>query len=783
MPAIPGVFRYFRARVLIGALLSITALAVAAIMLEAVVRARINDDMFRSPTRFYARPVVLTPGMQANREHIEAHLKRLGYRRTSRRSVRIGEYNLGSGRWAIGRRTFRHHDRVDPGGVTIVDVGYSDRVWSVRDDDGNRLRYVALEPELLRTVSGSSREDRVPVPLSDVPEQLVNAVLTIEDRRFFDHQGLDFRRMVGAAIANVRARRVKEGASTVTQQLVKNAFLSPRRTPIRKLREMAMAILLEQRHSKEEILEAYLNEVYLGQDGALGIHGVGRAAQFYFAKDVTQLNLAESALLAGMMRGPSLYSPIRHEDRAKKRRDLVLTLMHEQEMISDREYSRAKKARLGLRKKPRRKRTGAYFVDHAVRRLANDHGKSALQNGLVVFTTLDARLQRLAERAVSDELKRLERNYPRLKRQDTPLQAALVALDPHTGEILAMVGGRDYGTTQYNRAIHARRQPGSAFKPIVALAALSESDEYTLATLLPDEPLTVETPAGLWQPANYDGQFRGNVTMREAIERSLNVPFARLGMDIGPERVVKTARRLGIEGPLNAFPSIALGSSEVTPLELTRAFGVLAADGTRAETRTMLGALDANGEMLWHDQREGKRVYDAAETYLVTSALLGAVERGTGRSLRQYGFRGEVAAKSGTTNGFRDAWFVGYTPNIAVGVWVGFDNGRSVGLSGSRAALPIFARFLVGAVGSDRSGDFSPPFGIEVVEVDPETGLRAGPGCRGEPEVFIRGTAPEESCSPFWMADRRTGRDHWRWERDARDLVDEVRRYFKRRGN
>jgi penicillin-binding protein 1B len=382
---------------------------------------------------------------------------------------------------------------------------------------------------------------------------------------------------------------------------------------------------------------------------------------------------------------------------------------------------------------------------------------------------------------VRSGLERIEAARPELRRPDASLQAAIVVLDPRTGEILAMVGGRDYGASQFNRAVHAHRQPGSSFKPIVALAALSRGGGFTLASRLADEPLAVETRAGLWRPANYDGSFRGEVSLREALERSLNVPFARLGIQIGPERVVATARRLGIQSWLNAVPSIALGSFEMTPLEMTRAFGVLAANGFRAESHATLGVLDATGGVLSRFELEGEQVYTPAETYLVTSALQGAVERGTGRALRALGYRGPVAAKSGTTNDTRDAWFIGYTPSIAVGVWVGFDDARTTGLSGSSVALPIFASFLTAALGVDGDGDFSFPNGLEMAVTNGETGLRSGFYCGGESEVFLRGTAPPGSCRRYRYAASGSGRSR-RYSDRARALADAPRRRSRRSG-
>ncbi len=775
--------RRSRTAVILSTAFAVTAAFPAAIVVDALVRAGLDNHLLDAPTRFYARPLVLFPGLSIDRARVERTLERLAYRETRRWRVQTGEYALGSRTWVIGRRAFRLYDRLDPGQIGTMRLSRDGRISRIEDEDGRRLRHFALEPELLRTTWRASREDRIPVPLADVPQHLVDAVLAIEDHRFFEHHGLDLRRIAAAALANVRARRIAQGASTISQQLAKNLWLSPKRSPVRKVREMLMALLLERRHDKDEILEAYLNQVYLGQDGALAIHGVGRAAQFYFGKDVSQLLLSEAALLAGMIRGPNLYAPLRHPERAIERRDLVLRVMRDQELISSREYRDARRARPRLRERPRRADAGRYFVDYLRRQQREPNGRALLEGGLAVFTTMDMELQRLAETAVRDGLARLERDYPRLAEGNAPLQAALVALRPQTGEILALVGGRDYGASQFNRATRARRQPGSAFKPVVALAALAprtdnqdDRDPFTLATLLEDEPLAVETPAGTWRPVNYDGRYRGTLTLRDALERSLNVPFARLGLAVGPERIVETAQRLGIESRLYAVPSIALGASEVTPLELTRAFGVLAAQGFRAESQTTLGVVDRYGDLLSQLEVDGEQAYSPAEAYLVTSALRGAVVRGTGRSLRARGYRGPVAAKSGTTNDFRDAWFIGYTPSLVVGVWVGFDDGRSIGIPGSRAALPIFARFLIGTVGRDGEGEFTRPWGLEVVEVDRETGLRAGPGCRGEPELFLRGTAPRESCSPYWpfprgMSDRRSS-----WHEEIAPLIYEFRR-------
>ncbi len=743
------------------------ALAAAVLLAgEALVRARIPEESGRAvATRIYARPPLLVRGMVLGREDTEDHLRRLGYRPARGDGVGIGEFYLGSRGLVVGRRPFRHAaDQRDPGFI-VARLDHAGRITRMEDGEGRSLSRASLEPELIGRISGESREDRLPVTLEEVPEQLVQAVLTMEDRRFYEHAGLDFRRIGAAFLANFEAGRVVQGGSTLTQQLVKNLYLSPRRSVFRKLREAVMAVVLELRHTKEEILQAYLNEIYLGQDGAVGIHGVGRAADHFFGKEVGALSLEESALLVALIRGPSLYSPFRNPEAALERRDLVLRLMREGGAITEAEYAEASTAPLRLRKRAEPIRSARYFTDFVRRELGGVEGLRA------VVTTLDPRLQRAAEAVVRGGLARLERSYPWLREGEAgePLQAALVALDPRTGEILAMVGGRDYGASQFNRATDARRQPGSSFKPIVALSALARPREggdvprsppFTLASVLQDVPLRVETPAGLWEPANYDREYSGAVTLREALERSLNVPFARLGLELGPERIVGTAREMGIESPLGPYPSLALGAAEVSPLEMARAFAVLAAEGYRAQPTGILGVVSAAEGGPAPSRPDGYQAFEPAETFLVTSALRGAVESGTGRGIRDHGFDGDVAAKSGTTNDYRDGWFVGYTPSLVVAVWVGFDHGRPLDLPGAGVALPIFAGFLREALGSDGrvgswgSEGFEVPAGLERVEVDPATGLRGGWGCRGEPELFLRGTAPRVSCNGIRVDDR-----------------------------
>ncbi|MGH7289928.1 MAG: transglycosylase domain-containing protein, partial [Myxococcota bacterium] len=509
----------------------------------------------------------------------------------------------------------------------------------------------------------------------------------------------------------------------------------------------------EQNHTKREVLEAYLNEVYMGQRGSVAIHGVGEASKHYFGKEVREITLPEAALLAGLIKGPNLYSPYKHPEAARKRRDLVLGVLREQEKIERDAYESALVADLGVRDVYVDEYVAPYFVEELRQELTERYGEEILQNeGMAIYATLDAEVQRAANSAVTRQLEKLEKDFPKLKRPESPLQAAVVALSPRTGEILALVGGRDYRQSQFNRASQANRQPGSVFKPIVLLTALDRREgepTFTLLSKIEDAPFTQKLPTGVWQPVNYDGEYRGTVTVRQAIEQSLNVPVAKLGIAIGPERIVETARKLGITSPLSPVPSVSLGSFELTVTEAARAYAALAAAGSLPALRSYTEVVHADGRVLEERPREAEKVFDPATVYLVTSALSGVVDRGTGTALRALGFRGDIAGKTGTSSDFRDAWFIGYTPDIVIAVWVGFDDAASVRVTGAVAALLTFEDVLEVARGKAPAEEFAVPTGVESVDVDVASGLRAGFLCGGDTEVFLRGTAPQGACGIF----------------------------------
>jgi penicillin-binding protein 1B len=614
------------------------------------------------------------------------------------------------------------------------------------------------------------------VELEEMPPELPQAVLAVEDRRFHRHFGVDPVRVAGAALANLRAGRMAQGGSTITQQLVKNYYLSPEKSLERKVREAAMALLLEWEHDKEAILQAYLNAVYLGQAGAAGVVGVGQAARRYFGRDVSELDLAECALLAGMIRAPNRFAPHRHPGAARDRRNLVLRLMEEQGRITPGERRRAARAPLPTTagEAPDVLNRAPWFVDYVQRELGERYSREELRSeGLRIHTTLDPRAQAAAERAVREGLAALEARHPHLRgdagedagegapdgeagsagsagEDARPLQAALVAMDPRTGDVLAMVGGRSFRETQFNRAVQARRQPGSLFKPFVYLAALSDTAgrPWTLASRVSDSAFTVTAGGRPWSPANYDGETHGRPSLRVALEESYNVATARLAREVGLDRVVETARRLGLSSRLEPVPSLALGAFEVTPLEMTGAYAALAGSGIRPQPLSVTAVTRPDGSRLEARELAMERVAPSGPVHLVNRALQGVLEDGTGARARELGYRGPAAGKTGTTSGYRDAWFVGYTPDLVALVWVGYDDNRPLDLSGAEAALPLWVRFA-GRYSGRGDATFRTPPGVVTAKV-----AAAGAGGSGEEdcreEYFLEGTVPERTCGDGW---------------------------------
>lgn len=520
-----------------------------------------------------------------------------------------------------------------------------------------------------------------------------------------------------------------------------------------------MALLVELRYEKDEILQAYLNEIYLGQRGATAIHGVGEAARVFYGKSAHELSVAEAALIAAVIQSPNGLSPYHEPERAVQRRDLVLDLMHQQERIDDAQWRTAKAEPLRLAEVTPDPGDARYFLDLLRRQLSTVYASDLLTSeGLRIYTTLDGRAQRLGARALREGIVALEKRFPHLASDGTaPLQGCLVAMRPQTGEILALVGGRDYGASQFDRCTQARRQTGSVFKPFVYIAALEPrfgGPLLTLASFIDDSPLEVKTPAGPWRPRNFDRRFHGRVPVREALEHSFNVATARLGQDVGIGRVIEVARRLGISSPLPAVPSLVLGTAEVSPMEVARAYATLASGGVRPEVQAIEDLVDANGSTLERRRLRFERVLDPGTAFLATSLLRGVAERGTAAAVRSTGLRGPVAAKTGTTDGEHDLWLVGYTPELVAVVWLGFDEPRSLGVPSSVGALPIWRRFVQELTGGEVRGVFRRPAGVREAEIEPTSGALALAGCsQRRTEFFLDGTLPRATCPGGAIAD------------------------------
>jgi penicillin-binding protein 1B len=745
--------------------------------MDRIVVERFEGQRFKVPSKVYSAPGILYPGLDAKLIDLRGTLARSGYREqkvTAGRPLRPGLYRWSNNRLRVHLRAFSHPTRPEPARDIVIRFDGT-VIAEMRELPRSReVGAVLLEPELVGAYFGSEREQRELVRLEDVPRHLIDAVLAVEDRRFASHHGVDLTRIGGAVLVNLRAGGVRQGGSTLTQQLVKNFFLTPERTLRRKVNEAAMAIIVEARYSKKRILQSYLNEIYLGRRGATSIHGVGEATRYYFGKHVSELVPAESALLAAIIQSPNRLSPHRNPEPAKQRRDLVLELMRKQGRLGLQEFNLARATPLDVATPITESGDARYFLDLLRRQLPEAYDQELLQTeGMHIYSTLNSRFQRAAVRALVEGLESIERRRPELKTDDPSkrLQGCLIAMRPQTGEILALVGGRDYGQSQFDRCTQARRPAGSVFKPFIYLAALENRDGPPVATpasFLEDTPLEIKTRDGVWSPQNYDHKFRGRVSLRSALERSLNVPSVRLALRVGIDRVAEMATRLGISSPLPRVPSLALGTAEVSPLEIARAYATLASGGVRPTPHTFED-LTADNRTLEQRHLELEQVIDPGLAHLGVSLLEGVVNRGTARRLRSMGLVGALAGKTGTTDDERDLWFVGFTPELVAVVWLGFDEPRSIGVSSSQGPLPIWASFIKEAMGNRTRGMFIPPRNIERLEIDPETGALAVSGCpRRQSEIFLAGTAPSEICdgrsrSPVAGRERR---ESGRRERD-----------------
>jgi penicillin-binding protein 1B len=724
--------------------------------------------------RIFARPFELRPGEAISLTQLEQRLNDVGYARRPEpaqsgqfsivdgtvlliprvsgkeqpRTVRV-EFSRGAGP-VITRLTALPPGTPLPAPVAVP-KGPPAKGGARRGGPAWRaVERVTLEAPMLTALAPG--EKRRYTPLASIPKTMVDAVVMIEDRRFFDHPGVDPIGAVGALVTNIRGNRpYLVGGSTITQQIIKNTFLTPAKTYSRKLREQFMAIVLESRFTKNQILELYLNEVVLGQRGPFAIHGVAEAARIFFGKDVSNLTLAESAGIAGLIQSPSALSPFRHAERARVRRNVVLKEMADAGMVSKEDAAKAAAEPFKIAARSL-ENEAPYFVDYISRQINEDFA-GLLQKGTAVdvYTTLDVQMQRLAQEAVAEGIVQVDKQLAARKRKG-PAEVALISVDPRNGEILAFVGGRAYNQSQYDRVTAARRQPGSTFKPFVYLAAFERMademrDDLTPATIVVDEPTTFKDGMGQdYNPSNYQGEYGGPVTLRNALAHSRNIVSIKVAEQTGYDRVAALWKRVGTSTQAKPYPSIALGVFEATPLEMAMAYTVFV---NRGIVRPLHAVKRIAQSGTSRDVPAGKprSVARPSTSFLVLNMMRSVMNEGTAGGARSAGFTFDAAGKTGTTNDQRDAWFIGFTPQLLTVVWVGLDNNQPLGLTGGQAALPIWTSFMKRALAGRPNRSFDAPSDVVFVEIDKTNGKIATPMCPTVMvESFLAHAEPRERC-------------------------------------
>jgi penicillin-binding protein 1B len=694
----------------------------------------------------YSAPTVLRAGENIGRIRLLNRLAHLSYSQSAEPAA-PGEYAVRPGLIEIYTRGYQVGAIDHPAALIRLSIS-GDRIAGVADAFGVAKESAAIEPEIIGRLLPGAPAERVEVSLSDQKPYLVRGLVATEDRWFYYHPGIDPIRIIEAAVHDLRSHRLAQGASTLTQQLARTFLDRYDRSFGRKFRELAVAIVLEIRLSKSQILERYINDVPMGAYQGMPIEGLPEAARYIFNKDLREVTPAQAATLIGMIQAPTLYDPRRHPEACLARRNTVLAVMRRAGVIDEATYKAALAEPLGVEQPPGLRRA-PYFTDYVANYVRNIPGLHGNLAGLKVYTTLDPEMQVEARDAVRDNLENLEKRHARLRHKlpRNELQSAMVVLDADSGAIRAMVGGRDYAESQFNRAVQAERQPGSSFKPIVYLTALDPSRSpfsppLTLASILPDRPMSF----GTWTPVNYERTYQGQVTVAEALYESLNVPTAWVGSRLGPPRIVKTAHELGLHEHLPAVLPISIGADETTLLELTGAYQAFASGGIEAPPFAVMDVVDGAGHVVYHHEDDSQRVVQPAVAYLITGALRQVLRYGTGAAAPRMGVTFPAAGKTGTTQDYHDAYFIGYTPDLVCGVWVGFDEPRSIGLTGAGAALPAWAHFMVATAGPG-SPDFPEPSGITMATIDPQSGGLATAACpRAIALPFLLGTAPTNMC-------------------------------------
>jgi penicillin-binding protein 1B len=686
-------------------------------------------SIWHVPSRIYSRECPIVPGMDIERMGLKGRLDRLRYRSVLN-VTSPGEYAWDSQGLTIFLHPFEYVGRKTQARLVrlIITENRVEEIISI--DSAQYIDSAVLEPECVTEIFDERFEDRTIITLEDCPGYLIDALIVTEDRRFYKHWGIDVRSLTRAALANLRKGGIVEGGSTITQQLIKNLFLTHKRTYGRKFKEMWMAFIMEAVYSKEEILGMYINEIYMGRRGYTGIYGLGRATRLLFDKDIADIDLTEAALLAGIIRAPNRYSPYSYPGRALARRNTVLELMSEEAKISPGLFEQARSTPVKVIPIEPKLKHAPYFIDHILSLIQDQYPASGLaKGGYRIFTTLDMHMQETAQTLLQHSLK---------SRDD--IEGAVVINDPATGNILAMVGGKSYASSQFNRAIQIKRHIGSLIKPVVYYTALRRG--YTLSSFVDDSPVTIELgDSTQWEPENFDGQSHGTIMLKDALANSYNQATVRTGMEIGIDSIADEIRGVLPGLAVQANPSLLLGALDCSPLEVATLYSAFANGGYKTRPGCIDAIVNENGTNLWQSiYHPGQKVFDPAIIYILDTALMEVVTSGTARTSKMYGMPAGVCGKTGTTNDMRDSWFVGFTTDIVVTVWLGNDEFRPIGLTGAKGAMPIASMILARLA---RQETWTPPTDIVFRSIDPVNGKLAGRWCKKPLKLpYIQGTQP-----------------------------------------
>ena len=714
---------------------------------DAVVQEKFSGKRWTIPAKVYARPLELFVGLKLNKQDFLTELDALGYRREASVSG-PGAVSVAGSSIELNTRGFQFYEGAEP--AQRVRVRFSGNyIAELSRANGAKLAVARLEPLLMGGLYPAHNEDRVLIQLDQAPPYLLEALIAVEDREFFHHFGVSPKSIARAVWVNATAGALRQGGSTLTQQLVKNFYLSSDRTLVRKLAEALMAVLLEVHYSKEEILEAYLNEVFLGQDGQRAVHGFGLASQHYFSQPLSELKLHQVALLVGMVKGPSYYNPRRQPERALARRNLVLDLLAEQAVITPAQAAEAKNKPLGVTQRGTlANSTYPAFMDLIKRQLREDyHEEDLTEEGLRIFTSFDPIRQMQAESSLTDTLKRLGS-----RKGVDEVEAAMVVTNPETGEVQALIGSRLPRFAGFNRAIDAVRPIGSLIKPAVYLTALERPSQFTLTSWLSDEPFSIKGQDGqVWRPQNYDRKAHGTIYLYQGLANSYNLSTSKLGLEVGVPNVLKTLDRLGVEQDWPAYPSMLLGAGGLSPMQVAQMFQTIASGGFNTPLRSIRSVLAADGQPLKRYPFQIQQRFDPGAVFLLQHAMQKVMREGTGRSVySQLPAALNLAGKTGTSNDSRDSWFAGFSQDLLAVVWLGRDDNGKTPLTGATGALQVWTRFMVKA--EPVSLDTPLPDNVTLAWIDAGTGLGSDPSCPNAVQVpYIRGSQPAAG-SPCGLA-------------------------------